>query len=324
MVIRPVNAPRLLIVDGMNLVFKQFHGFNREDGAALSSGGMETTVLFGCLRSLKATLTQFVPHSVIVVWEGRGGKKRRKSLYPEYKDGRATLTPEQLSSLFGQVDYVQELFYYLGMGSVNVPTFEADDVIYSLARQASAAGLTSVTLSSDKDLLQVIHEGDHRATWFDSTKGKLVNFQTFKDEVGLPPERFVDYKCLIKDDSDNLPGIMGIGKKTAVKILEGRSLAEYMAGPPSTKKREAVLFTPEGEEQVALMRSLVDLEHFRTPELDKTIVDRVLRGVYDQSEVRDLLEDFSFFSLLEDLKDFVNPYLAGGELAELLEELNNA
>lgn len=321
MIVRPVNAPDLFLVDGLNLVFKQYHGFKREDGAALTAGGMETFVLFGFLRSLRALLEVFVPHTTVIVWEGRGGKKRRKDLYPEYKDGRAEMTKEELASLFGQVGFIREFMYYLGLGSLAVPRYEADDVLYALARHASAQGLTSVTATSDKDLLQVVHSGDHRASWYDGTKNLLVNSKTFTREVGVTPERYVDYKCLIKDESDNLDGVTGIGKKTAVKLLSDGSLAEFMAGPVPKTKREGILFTPEGVKQVELMKKLVDLEYFRTPELDAEIVRCIEVGTYDEAELRELMEDFAFFSLLETFGEFLNPYRASGELREVVTKL---
>lgn len=311
---RPKGSPDILILDGMNMAFKAFHAVK-----GLSYQGRDTSTLKGLMASLVNLVERFAPKHIVVVWEGKRGKKRRKDIIPEYKEGRASLTDDQLKALFWQVDIFRELCFYLGLSAVSVEGYEADDAMHCLSQQLADTGKRVVIVTSDKDLVQSIRKG---VDWYDTTKDLLLNTHNSYSRLGVRLGRYVDYKCLVKDDSDNLSGVPGIGPKTAKEALQGSSLQELMDNPPE-KGRLSKLGSPEVKEVVEKMRKVVDLDYFITPEFQEEVQKQANKCLItpDWEEVWDILEEIGFFQILDKFPDFKDS-LAILDIQEFIEEKN--
>lgn len=312
---RPHNALDLLLVDGLNLVFACYEA----KGFKLSHQGQETTIIVGVPAMLRKLIGRYRPKGVVVVWEGRGGKWRRKRLFPPYKEKRTDYTKEELNSIFSQTRKVEDLIYYLGLMEVRVDSYEADDVLYSLATFAGKEKDLGVVVStSDRDLLQVVAPN---IMWYSPMEGKEITYRTFEETVGVPPSKYVDYKCLVVDRSDNLPGIKGIGPKTAKEILEkSGSLDGHLVRGQPLCFRDKVLFTDAGQEDLALMRRLVDLEIFNSSTLLEEIFNNLEKGKVDEEEVRLIFEEAGAEELLSEFSSYLQRF-QGLENEEVLMDL---
>ena len=179
--------------------------------------------MFGFLRVLRANLNTFKARSCIVCWDVAGSTSYRKNIYPDYKANRDQGDkPEALSHIADQRDMLQEILPYLNVKQMGVSGYEGDDLIQLLLRQLSREKdadeeLDVVVVSGDKDLLQLVTDG---VDVYRPIVDELVNSDNFEEKTGLPSQRlFVIRKALTGDTSDNIPGIKGVGEKTANKLL---------------------------------------------------------------------------------------------------------
>lgn len=208
---------RVLIVDGMNLFIRTFSAI-----PTLNEDGQHVGGLTGFLQSLGATIRMFSPTRVIVVFDGKGGSKRRRGIYSEYKERRAIKS--KLNRVAGFEDMADEqkamkhqllrIYYYLSELPVTVLAIddvEADDVIAYLTSYFNEEVIIS---SNDKDFLQLVND---RVSVYSPIKKKLYNPQNLIEEYGIWCENFPIYKALKGDRSDNIKPISGFGDKTILK-----------------------------------------------------------------------------------------------------------
>ncbi len=204
----PPARPLLVLVDGSSYLYRAFHAL---PGLA-NSCGEPTGAIYGVVNMLRKLLAEYDPARVAVTFDARG-KTFRDDLFADYKAHRPPM-PDELA---GQVEPLHAIVRAMGLPLLQVEGVEADDVIGTLSRVATAAGLDTLISTGDKDLAQLV-DGSVR----------LVNTMTDtvfdRDQViakfGVPPERIVDYLALIGDTSDNIPGVAGVGPKTAAKWLQ--------------------------------------------------------------------------------------------------------
>lgn len=204
-------AERLFLIDGMAFAFRSYYAIPRLS----NSKGQPTNALYGFARVLLKILRENEPSHVVVVFDAPG-TTFREELYAEYKKNRRE-TPEDLLCQLPMMDGLVEAFDVM---CVRVPGVEADDVIGTLARQASEAGMDAVVVSGDKDLLQLV---DDHVKVYDPYKGDTglwYGREEVMERFGVGPERVIDCLALMGDTADNVPGVRGIGEKTARKLLE--------------------------------------------------------------------------------------------------------
>ncbi len=242
-------SPRLLIVDASGYLFRAFFALpplTRPDGRPVNA-------VFGfCNMLLK--LMQENPEDDIVVVFDTGKPSFRNTVYTAYKANREA-PPQEMEVQF---PLVREATRAFDLPVLEVEGFEADDVIATLARRAREAGREVVIVSSDKDLMQLVGPG---ISMWDPMKNRMIGPEEVTERFGVPPERVRDVLALAGDPSDNVPGVPGIGVKTAARLIrEFGSLEALLAGLeriPQPKRRQALI---ENADKARLSYALVGLE----------------------------------------------------------------
>ncbi len=198
----------LMLVDGSTYLFRAYHALR----GFTNRRGEPTGAIFGVLNMLYKLLDEFQPERVAVIFDAPG-KTFRDDLYADYKAQRPPL-PEDLRV---QIEPLLEAVAAIGLAVVRVTGVEADDVIGTLATAAGRSGLTTVISTSDKDMAQLVND---RVTLINTMTDTKMGADGVREKFGVSPERMVDYLTLVGDTVDNIPGVPGVGPKTAVKWLD--------------------------------------------------------------------------------------------------------
>ena len=206
----------ILIVDAMNTLIRSFSLLKAMNPSGAHIGG-----LVGFLRSLGYVTRIFDPTRVLIVWDGKGGSSNRKNIDPNYKAQRATSRithwglydnkEEETEALIGQLFRTQDYLECLPLQQIVIEKLEADDIIAYLAKRASNAGKKVTIVSSDKDFYQLI---DKNIEVYAPVKKKTFTMNNIKEEIGVLPQNYNIVKALLGDNSDNIPGVKGLGIKT--------------------------------------------------------------------------------------------------------------
>jgi DNA polymerase I len=215
-------SPKLLLVDGHSLAFRSYYAFAKgRDGGLRTSTGIPTSVSFGFIKALLETIEAENPDHVAITFD-LGGPTYRHEADATYKANRAE-TPEDF---IPDLDNLQEILQAMNFQVIIAPGYEADDVIGTMSRQAAQTGWQVKVLSGDRDLFQLVDDAERvKILYMSSTFGKAApppkefGIQEVKDKLGVFPNQVVDFKALCGDSSDNIPGVKGIGEKTAVQLL---------------------------------------------------------------------------------------------------------
>lgn len=202
-------APHLYLLDGSSYIYRAYYGIRD----LATSGGMPTNAVFGFTRLLLGLLQEQRPDYLAVVFDRPREETFRRELYPAYKANRDA-TP---ADLLAQLPYIKQLLQALNIPALEAPGFEADDVIATLARRSAAAGVQVTVVTGDKDLLQIV---DERISLLDTLKAQRSGPQEVIERFGVAAERVADVLGLAGDSSDNIPGVPGIGEKTAAELVQ--------------------------------------------------------------------------------------------------------
>lgn len=202
------QSPSLVLVDGSSYLYRAFHALP----PLLSSKGQPTGAIKGVVAMLKRLQADHQGACVAVVFDAKG-KTFRDDIYPEYKANRPSM-PDELRA---QIEPLHEIVRALGMPLLCVPGVEADDVIGTLARQASEEEIAVLVSTGDKDLAQLVNE---HVTLVNTMTDVVMDIEGVKAKFGLPPELIIDYLALMGDKVDNIPGVAGVGEKTALALLQ--------------------------------------------------------------------------------------------------------
>src|SRR5690348_3760357 len=295
-------SERLYIVDGHGYIFRAHYGLmnasrgERKEVRLSTSEGMPTGALYVFARMLLRLEEDNAPRRMAVVFDHKGGKRTfRAELYPEYKANRKE-APEELSV---QMEYFPKIVQGLGWPCLAVPGVEADDVIATLVREARERGWEVVIYSADKDIMQMIGEG---VTMIDALHQKTYTREEVIKKMGVPPEQIPDFLALVGDTSDNIPGIKGVGDKTAASLLEQYGTLEKLieANPVVPRIQVKQPFSdPEQLERVKVSRQLVELR--RDVPLPSTLDDLVVSD-WDLPTLYQLFTELEFQVLVEKVK----------------------
>lgn len=202
------QAPRLCLLDGSSFIYRAYFGVRDLATAA----GLPTNAVFGFTRMLLGLLQEENPDQVAVVFDPPRETTFRRKIYPAYKTNRETMPP----NLACQLPYIRKMLESLKIAALEEPGFEADDVIATLARRAAAAGTEVTVVSSDKDLLQIVGPG---ITLLDTMQQRRSGVDQVHQRFGVAPELVPDLLGLSGDVADNIPGVPGIGEKTAAELI---------------------------------------------------------------------------------------------------------
>ncbi len=206
----PGSATHLFLIDLSGYVFRAYHAI-----APLSSSkGEPTHAVMGTVNMLQKVVTTRRPHYFAVAMDSKG-KTFRHDLDARYKAQR----PEAPPDLAQQMARCEELVRAYNIPVYQVDGMEADDLIASVTRRALEAGLSVVIVSADKDLMQLVHDDDQRVVLWDSMRDKVFGPREVEDKWGVVPSKLHDLLALVGDTSDNIPGVPGVGPKTAADLL---------------------------------------------------------------------------------------------------------
>lgn len=248
------TKPPFILVDGSSYLYRAFHALP----PLTNSRGEQTGAVYGVLNMLRKLIDSYHPEYMAVVFDARG-KTFRDDLYAEYKAHRPPM-PEELAA---QVEPLLELVRAMGLPLLQVPGVEADDVIGTLAAQASQAGWNTVISTGDKDLAQLV---DAQVSLINTMNDSALDVQGVQDKFGVSPAQIIDFLALVGDSSDNIPGVPKVGPKTAAKWLgQYRTLQELVAHAEDIKGKigenlRAHLDQLELSRALATIRCDVELE----------------------------------------------------------------
>ena len=197
----------LYLIDGSSYIFRAFYGIRH----LTNSKGMPTNALYGFTTMLQKVIREERPDFIMVAFDSRE-KTFRHKMYPEYKANRET-PPEELQEQF---PYFEPLVEAHNITAIRKPGFEADDIIGTLARQGEKRGLEVTIVSGDKDLMQLIGPHVHM---LDTMKDKRFNEEDVVEKFGVPPDKVIEVMGLMGDSSDHIPGVSGVGPKTAGELI---------------------------------------------------------------------------------------------------------
>jgi DNA polymerase-1 len=289
----PKEQKRIFLLDGHSLSYRAY--FALPTSLATSSGQV-TNAVYGFTSMLIKLLTEERPDRIAVAFD-KGAPTVRLEKYAEYKAGRAE-TPDEFRE---QLGLIREVLEALRIPIVEVEGHEADDAIATLASRATEQEMEAVVVTADRDFFQLVRPGI-RVMFNRRGISDIVDYdaKAVEDRFGLPPEKYLDYVALKGDPSDNIPGIPGVGEKTASKLIREYGSAEAVAAhaedlPP--KVRAGVV---EAGDDIVRNKDVARLE--TSLELAVSPEECVM-GQWDQDAVRRLFNSLEFRTLLERLED---------------------
>lgn len=215
----PTIAPNpLVLVDGSSYLYRAFHAFP----PLTNSAGEPTGAMYGVLNMLKSLISQVQPSHIAVVFDAKG-KTFRDEMFEQYKSHR----PPMPDDLRKQIQPLHDIIRALGIPLLVIEGVEADDVIGTLAVAASKANQKALISTGDKDMAQLV---DDNIMLINTMNNTLLDREAVIEKYGIPPELIIDYLALMGDSADNIPGVAGVGEKTALGLLQGiGSMAEIYA-----------------------------------------------------------------------------------------------
>jgi DNA polymerase-1 len=199
----------LILIDGSSYLYRAFHAYP----STMNNGEIQTNAVYGVLNMVRSLMRQFSTDHFAVIFDAKG-KTFRDDMYPEYKANRPSM-PDELRC---QIEPLHRLIKALGLPLICVEGVEADDVIGTLASQASRAGMPVLISTGDKDMAQLV---DENVTLINTMTNVVMDREGVVEKFGIPPELIIDFLALMGDKVDNIPGVPGVGEKTALALLQG-------------------------------------------------------------------------------------------------------
>jgi DNA polymerase-1 len=291
------------LIDGSGYIFRAFYAIQRLS----TKEGFPTNALFGFLKMVLKTIATANSSQVAIIFDA-GRKTFRNDLYPEYKANRDECPPE----LVQQMPYFRELSKAIGLPVLETPGYEADDIIATLTAKLVAQKKDVVIVSGDKDLMQLV--SDHVTIW-DTMKDKRYKAPEVVEKFGVGPTQVTEVLALTGDTSDNVPGVDGVGPKTAAQLIvkyrdvEGViSNIEAIKNDAEIRNRKKIAETIESNlDQLRLSRRLVEVDSnvpLQEVSGDGEDIGHLLaKREVDATHLGELFERFEFTSLFKEFKN---------------------
>lgn len=284
----------LILVDGSSYLYRAYHAF-----PPLTNGSGEPTgAMYGVLNMLRSLLLQYRPSHVAVVFDAKG-KTFRDELFAEYKSHRPPM-PDDLRS---QIEPLHQMVKAMGLPLLVVSGVEADDVIGTLAQEAEKAGHSVLISTGDKDMAQLVTPN---ITLINTMNNAILGPQEVCEKYGVPPELIIDFLALMGDSSDNIPGVPGVGEKTAQALLQGLggldSLFSNLDKIPTLTFRGAKTISAKLEQNKDVAYLSYKLATIKTDvELDVTC-DELTVSPPDDEQLHQLFSRYEFKRWLTDVE----------------------
>jgi len=287
------QAP-LVLVDGSSYLYRAFHALP----PLTTSKGLPTGAVKGVLNMLKSLRKQYPDSPFAVVFDAKGGTFR-DDMYAEYKANR----PSMPDDMRVQIEPLHQSVIALGFPLLCVEGVEADDVIGTLARSSAAANRPVVISTGDKDMAQLV---DGHITLVNTMTGSAMDIEGVKEKFGVAPEQIIDYLALMGDSSDNIPGVPGIGPKTASGLLVGvnggiKELYEQLDIVPTLPIRGAKKLPEKLQEHKEMAYLSYQLATIKLDVELEVKVDALMPGEVDRDTLIALYREMEFKTWLDDL-----------------------
>lgn len=285
--------PTLALIDGHSLAYRAFYAL---PDTLATPAGQVTNAVFGFTSMLIKLIDEERPDAICVAWDVRGGSFRNEQ-YPQYKAQRQT--PPDL--FIQQLPLIEEVLDSLGIAQVKAPGFEADDVLATLATRAMAQGWEAVVVTGDRDAFQLPADGIRVMYTLRGVSDTAdATPQWIQDRYGVSPDQYLDYAALRGDKSDNLPGVPGVGEKTAAKLIQSYGNLEgvYQNLDDNTPRLKQSLF--ENKDRAFLNRDLMRLVR-DVPEVTELVLDSFMFGDFEREVARRVFDGLAFLTLWDRL-----------------------
>jgi len=288
-------SPRLFLIDGSSYIFRAFFAIPPLSNAA----GLPTNAIYGFTNILLKLLKQYRPEYVVVALDA-GRETFRNEMFADYKSNRPEAPPE----LIPQFPYFRKVLDGLNVSLLELPGYEADDIIATLCDRMADKGCELVVVSSDKDLMQLVTDG---IKLLDSAKDRWIGAEEVKGKFGVEPEKVVEVMGLMGDPVDNIPGVKGIGEKTAIALIQQfqslENLYDHLHELESMKLRGAARvrdLLEKDKHNAFLSRALATVN--RDVPIDVGLEQLKFTG-FDQEKLRSLFTELAFTNLLKLLEN---------------------
>lgn len=302
---------KLYIIDAAGYVYRSYFAIRN----MTNQKGESTNALFGFVRSTLKFLKDFNPEYCIAIFDGKNNTRTRMAIYPKYKATRQSMPPD----LLHQIQWAKEFCRLIGISVLDHEGVEADDTIGSIALYYAGSNVETFICSTDKDLCQLVSA---KITLIDTYKENLlIGSEQVKEKFGVPPSLIVDYLALTGDASDNVPGVPGIGPKTAADLLNqaGSLEALYATVDQLLGKKKDVLL--QNKELAFISKKLVtlhldvDFPHEESFFLIKPSLNEELKAFYSSMQFHSLMKELAAPEPVENDADYV--------LVDTIEALND-
>jgi len=289
----PDDAPQLFLIDGNSLAYRAFFALPESIG---TSDGRPTNAIYGLASMLVKIIDEHHPQGVVVAWDaGMSGREVTYDLYKAQRKSRPDLLREQWPHLMPLVEA-------FGYTNVRVEGYEADDVIASLVKQAREQGIEVMVVTGDRDAYQLVGEGVRvMSTSRGITETKIYDVAGVEERYGLPPELITDMMGLRGDTSDNIPGVPGIGEKTATQLLQQFGSLEGVLSSIdeiSGAKRKQNLV--EHADDARMSKELATLQYEIETGVD---LGEAMSSEPDRGALREFMREFELRAVLERLEE---------------------
>ncbi|MBE2268734.1 MAG: DNA polymerase I [Anaerolinea sp.] len=287
------SRPMFYLLDGHALAYRHYFAMGKANSFT-TSGGKPTSAIFGFAKALMDILEKDKPAYIAVTFDA--GLSGREEIYPEYKGNREDM-PDDLNTQIGQIQTLVEAF--------NIPVLirentEADDIIGTISLQAEAQGVDVRIVTGDRDLFQLITDGVtvRYSTSQPKAPAELYDLARFRERFGFEPLQLIDYKALVGDSSDNIPGVTGVGEKTATDLIQKYGTLEAIYTHLDELKGAVAKKLEAGRDSAFLSRQLATIMR----DLPVTLqLEACVSHDFDRAKVEALFRDLEFNSLFAQL-----------------------
>ncbi|HQM42836.1 MAG TPA: DNA polymerase I [Smithellaceae bacterium] len=282
------EIPVVALVDGSNYLYRAFYAIP----ALTNSKGFPTNAIYGFTNMLLKLLRELKPDYIVIAFDVKGPTTRHEE-FTDYKATRKPM-PDDLSP---QIPFIKDIIRGFSIPFLEMQGTEADDIIGALAEQASQKGWRTVIVSGDKDLMQLI---DENVTMVDTMKDKTYDVAAVKERFGVAPDKVVEILGLMGDTSDNIPGVPGVGPKTAQRLIEEYgSLEEVIQNADNLRNVKLRESFKKYAEQARLSRQLALIRRNIAIDFD---LNEAARKEPDKELLTKLFSEFEFSSLLQEIR----------------------
>ncbi len=275
----------LYLIDGNSYLYRAYYAIRMLS----SSKGIPTNAIYGFTNMLLKIIKEKKPERLLISFDSPVPTKRHK-IYEEYKAHR----PEAPSDLIEQIPYVRKIISAFNIKTFELPGYEADDILGTIAKKAAAKGLDVYIVTADKDMLQLV---DEKIKIYDPMKDKIFDKNFIIERFGVEPERIPEFMALTGDSVDNIPGIKGIGEKTAKEVLSKfDSIEDLLQNTHRIDKEKLRLLISKNADIVRLSKKLATLDTSVPIDID---IDDLSLNEPDWEKLLQLFKELEFVSLIK-------------------------